>query len=76
MSLVDHTETEKAEYVDSLQNATLKTFGISIDEEECLGWLEADATVDQAVGWINHGCGPGDFAGSREKDPSVAWGDA
>lgn len=73
MSLVDHTETEKTEYVDSLQNSVLKTFGHGIDEEECLDWLEADATVDQALAWMNHGCGSGDFAGAADKDPVTAW---
>lgn len=65
--------SDEREYVEALQRATLSAFGYSHDEDDCLAWLEADATVDQAVGWINHGCGPGDYAGSIEKDPDEAF---
>lgn len=62
---------EQAEYVEALQRATLSAFGVAYDEDDCLAWLEADATVDQAVEWINHGCGPGDYAGCSDKEG--AW---
>jgi hypothetical protein len=64
---------EQAEYVEDLQGATLAASGVSIAAEECLGWLEADLTVDQAVGWMNHGCGPGDAAGCWTQDPNEAF---
>lgn len=64
---------ECAEYAEALQSAVLSAFGISIAAEECRDWLEADLTVDQAVGWMNHGCGPGDAAGCWTKDPDEAF---
>lgn len=68
---VDSCECD--EYVDDLQNATLKAFGYALDREDCLVWLEADATIEQAVGWINHGCGPGDMQGCWTHDPDEAF---
>jgi hypothetical protein len=62
---------EEQEYIDDLANAMLAAFGYSLDDEEALAWLEADATVDQAVEWTNHGCGPGDYAGCADKEG--AW---
>lgn len=73
MSLANHTEQEQAEYVESLQNSMLSTFGYSADRDECLSWLEADLTVDQALGWMDHGCGPGDAAGCWTQDPDEAF---
>lgn len=64
---------ERVEYVESLQSAMLAIFGYEADEEECLEWFEADLTVDQAVGWMNHGCGPGDASGCWTKDPDEAF---
>jgi hypothetical protein len=69
--MYDLAEQEK--YVEDLRQAVLSAFGISIDEEECLSWLEAGLTVDQAIGWINHGCGPGDAAGCWTQDPVEAF---
>jgi hypothetical protein len=63
--------TVATDYVRSLQDACRATFGVTPVTGECLGWLEADATVDQAIEWMNHGCGPGDFAGCADK--AGAW---
>jgi hypothetical protein len=65
---------EQAEYVEDLQQATLRRFGYAPDLDDCLAWFEADATVDQAVEWMNHGAGPGDYAGCSDKEG--AWDDA
>ena len=54
---------EAQEYVEDLSNAVLSRFGISIDEAECAEWFEADVTVDDALEFMNRGCGPGDAAG-------------
>lgn len=64
---------EQREYVEDLQQAMLRRFGYELPEDDCLAWLEADATVDQALEWVNHGCGPGDFAGCSDKEG--AWND-
>jgi hypothetical protein len=63
MSLGRYTEQEQAEYVESFQQSALKRFGVSYDVGEALDWLEADVTVDDAMEFINRGCGPGDAAG-------------
>ena len=54
---------ERAEYVESFQTSALARFGVSYDEEEALDWLDADVTVDDAMEFINRGCGPGDASG-------------
>lgn len=38
-----------------------------------LEWISADCTIDQARGWDNHGCGPGDAAGCWTRDPDEAF---
>lgn len=65
--------SEQGEYIEALQGAMLKQFGYEPSGEDCLAWLEVAATVDQAVEWINHGCGAGDFAGCSDKEG--AWRD-
>lgn len=77
-SLTDTKEEAKSAharhaYVEDLSSAVLHEFGYSPDEDDCLGWWEADATVDQAVEWMNHGGGPGDYAGCGNKEG--AWDD-
>jgi hypothetical protein len=59
------------EYVSDIARAMLSRFGYSLSDDEALEWLEADATIDQAIEWIDHGCGPGDFAGCADKEG--AW---
>jgi hypothetical protein len=43
------------------------------DLDNALSWLESDFTVDQAKGWENHGCGPGDALGCWTNDPDEAF---
>lgn len=66
-------DSETSQYVESLKRSVLAAYGHGISEDECLSWLEADLTVDQAVGWMNHGCGPGDAAGCWTQDPDEAF---
>lgn len=68
--------TEQDEYVEALKSGVLQRFGIGIDTDECLSWLEADLTVDQALGWMDHGCGPGDAAGCWTQDPVEAFAES
>lgn len=55
--------SDTAEYVEQFQQAAAARFGINYDEEEALAWLESDVTVDDAMEFINRGCGPGDASG-------------
>lgn len=60
-------------YAEALEEAVLSAFGHGLGFEEAVEWFEADLTVDQAVGWMNHGCGPGDAAGCWTQDPEEAF---
>jgi hypothetical protein len=42
-------------------------------QQAALEWLEADLTVEQALGWQEHGCGPGDVLGCWTQDPDEAF---
>jgi hypothetical protein len=44
-----------------------------IDREDAGTWIEADLTIDQALGWREHGCGAGDAAGCWTQDPEEAF---
>lgn len=65
------SDSEIRQYVELLQASHLAAFGCHIREDECREWYEVDATVDQAIEWINHGAGPGDYAGCADKEN--AW---
>ena len=54
---------EAQEYIEGLDHAVLAAYGHSISEQECAEWFEADVTIDDAIKFMNRGCGPGDASG-------------
>ena len=46
------------------------------DRDEAASWIEADLTIDMALGWREHGCGPGDALGCWTQDPEEAFADS
>ena len=75
------SDQEKVEYVETFLASHLARFGVNSDDGEALDWLEADVTVDDAMEWINRGCGPGDasnwssFAEAFPENPERVLGE-
>lgn len=54
---------ERLTYIADFRAAHLSRFGIPSDANHAIEWQDADVTIDDAMDFIDRGCGPGDAAG-------------
>jgi hypothetical protein len=66
------TLPDLAEEAEAINDFVVAGFSVS----SAIEWVEADCTIDQARGWDNHGCGPGDALGSWTRDPDEAFAES